>query len=363
MGLLSMLLGDQNPAAQFVADNRNTIRGIGAGLASGPTFASGLSNAVQYAAQGGPMDEAARLQRKQAEEQAKQKTATQQWLAQKFPDLAQMVDAGMPISEAWQTATQRMQPQAPVDPTSTATGRQQLAAQYGLTGADATSYILTGKLPDAARGGMEPPRVETRFNPQTGLEEKVTWNAQTNQWDPFGGQKAPRGANDLSATETKQLFETEDAILSAGNAISALDQALELNSKSRSGFGADALSSVGVNVPDWMRMGNSREYDTNTLLLKNIVTEGALSQLKLIFGSMPTEGERKILLEIQGSVDQPADVRQRIYERAKELALKRLEFNQQRKAKIEGGGYGQAMPADGSSPAMRGNGWTVVGVE
>lgn len=170
MGLLSMLLGDQNPAAQFVADNRNTIRGIGAGLASGPTFATGLSNAVQMGAQGGPMDDVARLQRKQAEEQAKQKTATQQWLAQKFPDLAQMVDAGMPISEAWQTATQRMQPQAPTDPTSTASGRQQLAAQYGLTGADAQMYVLTGKLPganDSAKFGFTPiPVVDANGNYQ-----------------------------------------------------------------------------------------------------------------------------------------------------------------------------------------------------
>lgn len=349
MALLSALLGEKNPLSQWAGRNSNALTAIGSSL---------LSRGMDFS-----QVPAAAAMDKDRLEAANTKNATLDLFRREAPDLAAAVEAGLPIAAAYGEYMRLKQPKAPTDPSSTATGRQQLAAQYGLTGADATSYILTGKLPDAARGGMEPPRVETRFNPQTGLEEKVTWNAQTNQWDPFGGQKAPRGANDLSATETKQLFETEDNILSAQNAISALDQALALNDKSRSGFGSDILSSVGVNVPDWMRMGNSREYDTNTLLLKNIVTEGALSQLKMIFGSAPTEGERKILLEIQGSVDQPADVRQRIYERAKELALKRLEFNQQRKAKIEGGGYGQAMPADGSSPAMRGNGWTVVGVE
>ena len=362
MGLASMLLGEQNPFSKFVADNRNAIRGFAGGFANGPTIESGLQNAVQYTARGQQMDDVNRQQLKVAEEQAAQKTATQKWLAQKFPDLAQMVEAGMPMSEAWQTATQRMQPQTPTDPTTTATGRQGLAQQYGLTGADAQMYVLTGKLPDAA-GGMKPPTVETRFNPETGLPEKVSWNSQTGQWDAFGGQQAPRGASDLTATETKKLFETEDNIAAAQNVLSSLDTAISLNDTSRDGFGADFLSTVGANVPDWIPGIGGGPQDANTMQLKNLVTEQALSQLKLIFGGQPTEGERKILLEIQGSVDQPAEVRKRIFERAKQMAQTRLQFNQQRKAKIESGGYGQTVPADGSAPAMRGNGWSVVGVE
>lgn len=38
---------------------------------------------------------------------------------------------------------------------------------------------------------VEPPRVETRYNPESGREEKVTWNGSTGAWEPFGGQKAP----------------------------------------------------------------------------------------------------------------------------------------------------------------------------
>lgn len=38
---------------------------------------------------------------------------------------------------------------------------------------------------------LEAPQVETRFNPETGLDEKVQWNPATGAWDAFGGQKAP----------------------------------------------------------------------------------------------------------------------------------------------------------------------------
>ena len=42
--------------------------------------------------------------------------------------------------------------------------------------------------PDAPR---KPPQVETRYNPETGRDEKVQWDDATGDWAPFGGQKAP----------------------------------------------------------------------------------------------------------------------------------------------------------------------------
>ena len=38
---------------------------------------------------------------------------------------------------------------------------------------------------------IKPPQVETRYNPTSGREEKVTWNGATGTWEPFGGEKAP----------------------------------------------------------------------------------------------------------------------------------------------------------------------------
>jgi hypothetical protein len=54
---------------------------------------------------------------------------------------------------------------------------------------------------------------------------------------------------------------------------------------------------------------------------------------------MPTEGERKILLEVQGSVGKAPEVRKAIYERAKVAATRRVKFNQDKAEALRGGEY------------------------
>lgn len=101
MGLLEALLGKENPAAVWANDNSNYLGALGAGLASGHDLSSGLSSGLQMVPQAKALD----LQQRQklAEEQKQQQSlnATVQYLKQNRPDLAQMVEAGMPISEAW----------------------------------------------------------------------------------------------------------------------------------------------------------------------------------------------------------------------------------------------------------------------
>ena len=55
----------------------------------------------------------------------------------------------------------------------------------GLANQMELAQILKGEHPPAA------PTVQTRFNQTTGREEKVSWDAATRQWMPFGGAKAP----------------------------------------------------------------------------------------------------------------------------------------------------------------------------
>jgi hypothetical protein len=69
--------------------------------------------------------------------------------------------------------------------------------------------------------------------------------------------------------------------------------------------------------------------------------------MKSIFGANPTEGERAILLEVQGASSMPAPVRERIYEKAKVLVQRRLELNRQRADGIRGGGYYKQAPQTG----------------
>lgn len=223
------------------------------------------------------------------------------------------------------------------------------------------SMVEAGALPfqeafsierEGMAGSTDSPPVVEIFDSATGMPQKGYM--QGTQFVPLGGTKAAPGTTgDLSATETRELFQTEENILAATNVISALDTALDLNTQSASGWGAEQLAGIGANLPDWVPMlGGNEERDANTLQLKNIVTEQALSQLKLVFGAAPTEGERQILLEIQGSVNQPQEVRQRIFDRAKELAVERLRFNEDRKLRIEQGGYGSVQPAAQPAQAM-----------
>jgi hypothetical protein len=62
------------------------------------------------------------------------------------------------------------------------------------------------------------------------------------------------------------------------------------------------------------------EAQTATADLENIVLGTALTQLKAIFGAAPTEGERKILIDVQGSINKPANTRKAIWQRAQQAA-------------------------------------------
>ena len=89
--------------------------------------------------------------------------------------------------------------------------------------------------------------------------------------------------------------------------------------------------------------------------LNNVIMSQALDQLKATFGAAPTEGERKILLEIQGSIDKAPEVRAALFDRAKQMAQRRIAFNQAKADALRSGQYFtespmffEDAPADGS---------------
>jgi hypothetical protein len=135
----------------------------------------------------------------------------------------------------------------------------------------------------------------------------------------------------LSASDKRAIIEADEGIAAAEGAIRVLQQAKEISKKafegplaSYRGQGAALLGS---------------EAGKATVELDNMLTTGALSQLKAIFGGAPTEGERKILLDIQGSSSMPRDVREKVYERAIEAANRRLEFNRRQSEGLRSGTY------------------------
>ena len=122
MGIASWALGDENPFAKYVADNKNLVHGAFAGFGQGKTFGQGLGQAALFAQQGGALDTLDRKEREQEAKAAEQTNATRTWLEQQgFTDLVPLVDAGQ-AGIAYGEAIKRMQPKAPQAPIKVGAG-------------------------------------------------------------------------------------------------------------------------------------------------------------------------------------------------------------------------------------------------
>lgn len=145
---------------------------------------------------------------------------------------------------------------------------------------------------------------------------------------------------DMSAGDKKAIDTADNAVLSAQTSIGMLEQAKELSAKAYAGPLASARGKAMSLIP-----GN--EAGQATLDYDNIVTANALANLKTTFGGNPTEGERKILLEVAGSSNQPHALRLRILQRAIDAANLRIQQSESRAAQIREGTYYRP----GSGPA------------
>lgn len=146
MGLADLILGGSNPFAQYADANQNKIRGAFAGLGTGQNFSDGLANAARGAAAGGPADTAALAAADAKATQQKQVNATLEYLKGRYPDLAQAVMAGYPISSAWSDALARQNPNAKSSISGDINQRLAAGQNLGLSGADLTTFALTGKM-------------------------------------------------------------------------------------------------------------------------------------------------------------------------------------------------------------------------
>lgn len=154
--------------------------------------------------------------------------------------------------------------------------------------------------------------------------------------------KLPNEDKMFSASDKKAILEADEAVSNNQSVMSNLKDAQALSKKAFSGPLAPYLGRVG----SWANTDSGKatvEYD-------NLITTNALGQLKSIFGAAPTEGERKILLDIQGSSTQSQAVRDAILQRAYESAERRLEINRQRASEMRGGSY---FKPDGGPEASR----------
>lgn len=206
--------------------------------------------------------------------------------------------------------------------------------QLGVTlkkyGIDPADYKTGAKLVMAEAGKYAPPKSDT-FD----LKEGEIRYQQIRQ--PDGSYKiAPvaKGGNKIDATTKKAIDEADDFVAQTHTAIGALNEAMRLNKQAYSGWGASQRAGASNNMVPW-----STPDAQATTNLENVITNQALQSLRATFGGNPTEGERKILLEVAGSVNQPTQVRSDIYARAMQMAQQRLTINQQKAAALRGGTY------------------------
>ena len=150
------------------------------------------------------------------------------------------------------------------------------------------------------------------------------------------------GANrPMSATAQRELFDADENVLATESGINMLDQAIKLSPVAYEGVGASQRATAATILPDSFEPEGTKETLEFDLLLKQQV----LPQLKSIFGSAPTEGERAILLELQGSSSLPRATREAVLKRARQMANQRLQFNKQKAQKLREGSYFTEQPA------------------
>lgn len=136
----------------------------------------------------------------------------------------------------------------------------------------------------------------------------------------------------LTPTEEKMKADAEDQILQGKTSLSSLQRLLDLNDDVPDGPGADiTMHTLALTNPE--KYAKAQEFNT-------LAKQQVLNVLKATFGGQPTEGERQILIEVEGSMNKPRAVRQAIYKRAMDIANQRQAKNFQRHKEISEGSFG-----------------------
>jgi len=222
--------------------------------------------------------------------------------------------------------------------------RAQMAAQYGLKPGtrEHNEFVLTGDFPRGQSGTALQFQEREKAAAQYGLAP----GTPAYQAFVLTGKMPREDQQPLTATDKKAILEADEMVLSSEGVIKNLEDAKALSKQAYTGPTAATRG--------YITSFAGSEGGRATEELRTLITQNALQQLKATFGAAPTEGERKILLEIQGAVDKEPKVREAIFDRASQLAEKRLAFYRKRAEEMRGGGYFKApapAAAPGSAPA------------
>jgi hypothetical protein len=138
---------------------------------------------------------------------------------------------------------------------------------------------------------------------------------------------------ELPASLSTKLIELDESSNALAMSKQALDEALKYNDKAYSGYFAGQRAMARSNLPGESESANA------TVQYENIINTNALGSLKTLFGGQPTEGERKVLLDLQASSNKTPAQRKEIIDRAKKLADERASQNASIAEGIRSGRY------------------------
>lgn len=143
-----------------------------------------------------------------------------------------------------------------------------------------------------------------------------------------------RRDRELRPEEVRMRRETEDSISGARQSLADIQEAYRLNENSFAGGLLDRgrralLEAAGSDAP----------IVVNTRRLENLLGQQGLEKLKATFGGQPTEGERKILLELEGIGSKSIEERKQIIQRAYTVLRQRIAREERRLDDIVSGRY------------------------
>lgn len=148
--------------------------------------------------------------------------------------------------------------------------------------------------------------------------------------------RAERAEGRLTPQELDLKVETEDAISMGNSALDSLNQALALNPKTFDASLGDLAQRKALEA-----VGSKDPLVINTRNMENLLQQQALSQLKSLVGGNPTEGERAVIMDLQGVGAKSIEERGSIIRRAIQAVEKRLKEKKTRLDNINKGRYRQ----------------------
>jgi hypothetical protein len=157
--------------------------------------------------------------------------------------------------------------------------------------------------------------------------------------EKFQNQKQQQAK--LSPAEVTMKKEAEDFIASSKQSLLDLKQAYALNPNSLAGGwlekGQQFLSEAA---------GSKDPVIVNTRIINNLLGSQGLAKLKATFGGAPTEGERAILMELEGIGSKTREERAAIIKRTYKVLQDRMAREQARLDQITSGAYRMTTPLE-----------------